>query len=253
MTEKFNPFDPDNFSLGVGWDGKTVTVTDSKFVVSYFGLDENPWIDPNTGERGYSNDWAISGVYDDAPERTEKYSIGKSLVPSADGNSFESANGKPGASFHPSCKAAKLAKALKEIGFPLDRLVDDEGRPNAAGLVGAKFTMKGNHVFKANGEPKMAGKYQAVEFWPVSFEGFGANAAPQKSEVDDAVRNRAYDLVTQLLEEADGNKLTRIQLIQGVSKALTGDPELNAIQRLVVSDAFNSTAPWKLEGTSISL
>lgn len=252
MTEKFNPFDPDNFALGIGWDGKVVTITDSKFVVTQFGLDENPWIDPNTGERGFSNDWAISGVYEEAAERTEKYSIGKSLVPTADGNSFENANGKPGAAFHPSCKAAKLAKALKEVGFDLSRLVDEEGLPNASGLIGAQFLMKGKHIFKADGSPKMSGKFQAVEFWPVEFVGFAANVQ-QKSDVDDAVRNRAYDLVTQLLEDAENKTLTRVGLIRAVGDALKGDPDLNTIQRLVVSNDFNSAAPWKVEGTTISL
>ena len=59
--------------------------------------------------------------------------------------------------------------------------------------------------------------------------------------------------MTELLGVAEGNKLTRIQLIQGVTKALAGDEDQGAIVGLVVSDKFNSAAPWKVSGTTISL
>ena len=255
MSDFKNPFDPDNFSIGVGWDGKTVTVTNSAFTTDMFEFgDGNPVIDERTGEQAYSNVWAVSGISEDSEyERTEKYSIGKSLVPTNNGNSFEHKAGKPNATFNARSKAASFAKHLKESGFDLGKLVAEDGTPNAAGLIGAMLIFKAYPVLKEDGSVKVnKGGYEQYDFFPVKFVGF-SKSAPQPKGEDTAVRNRAYDLITQLLEDAEGHKLTRVQVIQGVNKALKGDPDLNAVVGLAVAEDFNSAAPWKVEGTTISL
>ena len=254
MSDFKNPFDPDNFSLGVGWDGKTVTVTASQFQVDKFEYGDGTPVVDKTGQQAYANVWAISGVTEDSDsERTEKYSIGKTLVPTSGGDSFEHVNGKPGATFNTRAKAAKLAAALKASGFPLEKLVDGDGRPSASGLLGAMFVFKGERLLNPDGSVKTdKNGYEKIEYYPVEFLGFNKNA-PASKDVDNEVRNRAYDLVTNLLGEAEGKKLTRIQLIQAVTKALAGDADKNTILGLVVSDEFNSAAPWKVEGTTISL
>lgn len=250
----FNPFEPDNFSSGFGWDGKTVTITGSQFITDYFGTDENPWIDPKTEERGFSNVWAFTGIHEDSDrERTEKWSIGKTNIPTADGEGFERRDGKP-ASFHPSSQAARLSAALKDAGFDTSKLVVD-GVIKASALVGARFVFKGYTKKDKDGKPKEdKNGFVQYEYFPVEFVGFqeGLNKT-ETAEASQELENRAYDLVTQLLEAAEGKTFTRVQLIQAVSKALAGDKDLSTIMSLVTGDKFNSAAPWKVEGTTISL
>jgi len=254
MTEDFNPFDPDNFSTGLGWDGKTVTVTQSRFEVDLFtNSDGSPWTDDN-GEQGYSNVWAISGISEDSDfERTVKYSIGKTLVPTSDGDSFESKSGKPNQTFNAKAKAAKLVRAFKESEFDLSRLMS-EGKPSAKGLNGAMFLYKSTQpIDPKTKEPAVdKGGYAKVDEFPVKFLGW-SKASPQSAKVDDAISIRAENLISELLTAAEGNKLTRIQVIQGLNKALAGDPDMNTIVSLAVKADFNSAAPWKVEGTTISL
>lgn len=253
MTD-FNPFDPENFTIGVGWDGKLVTITASKFEVDYFKFgDGTPWLD-DKGEPGYANVWALSGITEDSDrERTEKYSIGKTLIPSSDGESFEHRDNKPNATFNARSHAAKLVGHLKDAGFDLSKLVKD-GRPTASGLVGAMFTFKAFPVMKDGVHVEDKGGFKKYDFYPVKFEGFNASvSSTNAASVESETKDRAYDIITGLLGEAEGNTLTRVQLIQALNKKLDGDPEMSAIMTLAVKDDFNDKAPWKVEGTTISL
>jgi len=255
MTDFKNPFDPDNFSLGVGWDGKTVTITSSRFKTDMFTYgDGTPYLDDN-GEQGYANVWEIKGISEDSEnERTESYSIGKSLIPTSDGDSFEHKAGKPNATFHVKAKAAKFAAALKTSGFDLSKLVDDEGKPSAKGLVGAIFVFKAlQPIDPKTNEPAVdKGGYAKIEQYPAKFIGW-SKTSPAAQVANDGVQDKAYDVITELLTEAEGNTLTRVQLIQALNKKLAGDDDMNAIVQLAVKEDFNSAAPWKLEGNTISL
>ena len=254
MGDFKNPFDPDNFSTGFGWDGKTVTVTGSRFTVDKFVYGSgDPYIDPNTGEQGFSNVWEITGITEDSEaERSEKYSIGKALIPSDDGESFARLDGKP-ATFNSRALAAKFSAKLKDAGFDLSVLVDGENGVKASNLVGAMIVFKSEPQLDKDGNPKQdKNGYDKVNYFPAEFLGYAEGAVGKKTNNVD-VENRAYDLVVNLLTESEGNKLTRIQLIQGVTKALSGDPDQGTIVGLVVSDKFNSATPWKVNGTTISL
>ena len=254
MGDFKNPFDPDNFTTGFGWDGKTVTVTGSRFAVDKFAYgDGSPYIDPNTGEQGFSNVWEITGITEDSEaERSEKYSIGKAPIPTDDGESFARADGKP-AIFNSRALAAKFSAKLKDAGFDLQKLVDGENGVKASNLVGAMIVFKSEPQLDKDGNPKQdKNGYDKVNYFPAEFLGFAEGAVGAKTG-DADLSNRAYDLVTELLAAAEGTKLTRIQLIQGVTKALAGDEDQGAIVGLVVSDKFNSAAPWQGSGTTISL
>lgn len=251
-----NPFEPENFGTGFGWDGKLVTVTGSRFVVDLFTYgDGSPVPDRKDPDKQASaHVWEIKGITEDSEaERTEKYSIGKGLIPSEDGEGFEHFSGKPGATFNIRSQAAKFTAALKESGFDVSKLADESGI-KASNLVGAQITFKGVPQLDSKGNIKQdKGGYDKVDYMPADFLGFAEGAAAAPATNDNALSNRAYDLVTDLLAQAEGNTLTRIQLIQAVSKQLQGDADAGKVTALVVSDKFNSAAPWKVDGTTISL
>jgi hypothetical protein len=252
MGDFKNPFDSENFTSGFGWDGKTVTVTGSRFVKDMFAYGSgDPVLDDN-GEQAFANVWEVKGITEDSEaERAEKYSIGRRLEPSDDGESFARRDDKP-ATFNNKSKAAAFSAHLKESGFDVSRLVVD-GQIKASALVGAQILFKGHPQRDKDGNPKQdKNGFDKVDFFPAKFVGF-VEGAGATNEADTEFENRIYDLVTTFLTEAEGNTLTRIALIQAVGAALKGDPDLGKATKLVVSDKFNAAAPWKVDGTTISL
>jgi hypothetical protein len=237
---------------GLGWDGKTVTVTGSRFVKDTFRYKSGDPVIGDDGEALYNNVWEIKGVTEDSEnERTEKYSIGKANVPAEDGESFGREDGKP-AFFHPNSKAAVFSAALKDAGFDTSKLVVPDVGIKASNLVGAMITFKATPQLDKDGKPKEdKNGFAKVDQLPAEFVGYKEGVSAPGGT--DEITSEAQDLVVTLLTEAEGNTLTRVQLIKAIGEKLADDPNKGRITSLAVSAKFNEDSPWKVDGTTISL
>ena len=256
MPEFVNPFDEANFASGGGlWDGKTVTIIDSKTEIDLFSNgDGTPWIDPKTGEQGRAHVWTLIGIAEDEDrERKQSYSLG-SLVPTADGEGFLKADGTPGV-LHKNSAAAKLSKALKDAGFDVSLLFDAKtGKPKVSALRGAKLMFKGEQRLDAKGNPKVnKNGYAVLDFYPTQFLGFKEGVAkPGNGAVTDETRAKAVEMVKTVLGE-NGNKLTQADLIRKVSAKMAGQSDLPVIVGLIPRPELTTDTGINREGNTLSI
>jgi len=252
MSDFKNPFDPDNHSAGGGvWDGKTVTITSAKFVLDpiMYG-DGSPYLDKETGEPAFVHCLKVTGIAEgEERERKESWSIGY-MVPTGDGEGFESPDGKPG-KMSLRCECSKFFAALKKSGFKMANIAKDDA-PYITGLVGAQFEMEGIQKVKDNGELKFSKNgYPDIKFYPVSFVGYDANGRP--GAVDDAIKDRAAEIVMTLLAESSNGKLTRVDLIKSLTSHLGNDPDKNTILALAMKPDFHEGQQWFVDGSTLSV
>lgn len=254
--EKFlNPFDPANFLSGGGlWDGKTVTITGSKFGLYYLVNGQGEAVkDRDTGEQIVKRVWEVTGIADDdEKERVERYSIG-SLQPSADGEYFTKPDGSYG-QLHRNCDAAKFAAGLIGGGFDVNLLFDAEtGRAKASALIGARVEFKAEDQLDKDGKPKKNKKgYTMQNFYPVKFIGFKEGVGAPASGPDDETLEFAQETVLELLTEAGGS-MSRAELVRAVTKKLAGDERGPTVVKLLVKPEFHAAAPWSLDGTTLTV
>ena len=251
-----NPFDEANFISGGGlWDGKTVTILGAKCIIDRLtNADGSSVINDRTGEPAVKNVLAITGVADEEEaERRETYSAG-ALVPTADGDGFVRPDGTPQA-FHKGCEMAKFSKSIKDGGFQIASLWDDEAQQmRVSRLVGARFVFKGEPTLDKDGKPKKNKKgYDVMKFYPVQFTGMkaGATGTVTESGAND-LRDKAVEVVLDVLTAA-GGKIGRAELVRKVSAAMAGDPRCNKVLALVTRDDFHKGVPWTRDATGFSL
>lgn len=254
MTEKqTNPFDDANFASGGGiWDGKTVTITSVKAVVSKMQMkDGTAVIDDKTGEQAFRNNLKITGLADDEDtERWQEYSAG-SLVPTSDGDGFVKADGTPG-QFHKNSAAARFFSAIKAGGFDLNRLFVG-GKPTLQGLVGARFTFQAVPRLDKDKQPKKNKKgYVENDYYPVKFVGFAAGKEVPVPGNGAAAKDEAVALVMNLLASNNGT-LNRPDMLRAVAASVIGKPNGNAILTTITKDEFHQGAPWKYNGGVLTL
>jgi hypothetical protein len=254
-----NPFDEANFVSGGGlWDGKTVTILTAKAVIDRLtNADGSSVINERTGQPATKNVLAITGIADeDEAERRESYSAG-GLVPTADGDGFIKPDGTP-SGFHKGCEMAHFSKCIKDAGFPIASLWDEEAQHMRVGrLVGARFVFKGQPTLDKDGKQKKNKKgYDVLKFYPVQFVGMkagsGATTSAGESSAAD-LREKAVEVVLGILTAAEGGKVGRAELVRKVSAAMAGDQRCNKVLALVTRDDFHKDVPWTRDATSFSL
>lgn len=254
VEQNVNPFDDDNFVSGGGlWDGKTVTILDSKIEIDRLTFkDGSPVIDKNTGEPAVRHVWTIVGISDeDEKERRQTYSIG-GLIPTPDGLGFTKADGTPGV-LHKNSAAAKFASGLKQGGFDMGLLFPN-GKPDVSGLRGARVVFKAVDRLDKDGKPKVnKNGYTETDFYPVQFVGFKQGVSkPGNGAVSDELKDFATETVTSIIVEAGGN-ITRADLIRQLTSKLAGDERGAKVVQLVLKPEFNVSAPWTVDGTTLSI
>lgn len=252
-----NPFDEANFVSGGGlWDGKTVTILTAKCIVDKLtNADGSSVINDRTGEPAVKNVLAITGIADEEEaERRETYSAG-SLVPTADGDGFVKADGSPSA-FYKTCEMAKFSKFIKDGGFPIGTLWDEEAQHMRVGrLVGARFVFKGEPTLDKDGHQKKNKKgYDVLKFYPVQYVGQkqGVATVTAAEASGSEIRDKAVEVVLSILTEA-GGKIGRAELVRKVSAALAGDQRCNKVLAMVTRDDFHKDVPWTRDTTGFSL
>ena len=250
-----NPFLEENFASGGGlWDGKTVTVIGSKTEIERLSFgDGSPVLDKKTGEQSIRNVWSVIGIAeDDERERKETYSLG-GLIPTADGEGFTRPDGTPGV-LHKNSEAAKFAAALKASGFDVASLFDmDTGKIHVDRLVGARIVFKGEARLDKDGKPKVNKKgYEQLRFMPESFLGMkdGVGAAKVGPSEEDLAF--AVETITGILAEGGGS-MGRADIVRAVTTKLNGDPRGPQIVQQILKPEFHASAPWTLDGTTLSL
>lgn len=271
MTEmqqaaEHNPFDPANHSQGGGlWDGKTVTITSSmaKTEALKYG-DGSPVLDAKTKEAVIQTALYITGIADggDDKERHEEYSAGDQLQAAPDGQGFVRKDGAP-VRFHANSNLGKLMAALKASGFDIGTLIDVvPGAPpkqQLGRLTGARFTFKAEPKVGKDGKPVKDKKgYDKHIHLPVKYVGHATGTVARGNggvipAAGDALTTKAEGAVLAALAKAEGSKLTRAQLVQGLVMSLKGDIDSNAVIGLVIKDDFHKDRAWKFDGQVASL
>ena len=251
MTDKaVNPFD---LIQGGGlWDGKTVTILESKTE-----LDAMTYGDGTPVLRGdepvINRVWTIKGVAEDEDrERRESYSLG-GLHPTADGTGFTKVDGTPGR-LHASSGAGKFVEALRQGGYDVTKLLDESNTVHVDRLVGEQFVFTAVPRLDKDGNPKKNKKgYPENDFYPQTYvgrkEGVGA---PKGNGVDPELKAFASESVVELLKE-NGGSLSRADLIKKLSAKLKGDTRSVAVVGLVVKESFYEGSGVKKDGTQIAL
>jgi hypothetical protein len=228
-TETVNPFD-EPFATGGGlWDGKTVTITNSKAVSEALQNYKD-----DKGNDVIQVALKISGISEDNDkERFESYSVGKKLAPTADGQGFESIDGSP-VKFYSNSNIGKFLDALKASGYDRSKLYVN-GRQNVGALVGERFIFKGEAKLDKDGnEIKDKKGYVKMAFFPSKYLGSVGKAVGANG---DALKVRAQTVVVGL-----GVTANKADMVRRASEALKGDPDANRILALIVQDSFQATA-----------
>jgi len=261
MAEQvLNPFDSANFTSGGGlWDGKTVTITAAKAKFSPMQRgDGTPVIDETTNEPIVKRVVEIRGIADgEEAERYEQYSIG-SLVPTQDGEGFTKQDGTI-VPVHKSAEAAQFFDGVKNGGFDVNLLWDGKTQKLSA-LVGARFVMKGVDKLDKDGNVKKSKKgYDQQRFVPVKFVGFSNTVKSQSAgngvsgNGASALKDKATEVVLTILSEAEGNTVTRAELVRELGRRLAGDGDSSKIIALTTREDFHKGQVWKRDGASYSL
>lgn len=254
MGEFKNPFAEENFVSGGGlWDGKVITIIEAKTEIDALKYgDGSPVL--NDGQPAVRNVLSIVAIADgDERERRETYSAG-SVIPTADGEGFTKADGSP-AVFHSSTQIARFIKGA--VGFDWGKLWDPAtGRQYFRKLVGARFEMKGVEKKDKNGKVKThdynGKKYTDYEYYPVRFVGYKAGAPATTKPASDVLA-KGRQVVLDLLAASDGGKLTQVEVVRGIGAKMNGDPDRVAIVSLVTKPEFHDGAPWKRDGSTLTL
>ena len=252
-----NPFDPENLSHGGGlWDGKVVTILTAKAMLDHMTYgDGRPVISERDGNPIIKNVIAITGIADEEEaERRETYSVGQ-LVPTADGESFTDPKTGEVAPFNNKSEAGKLTQYLKDSGFDIGLLWDDDAQKmKVSGLVGAQFLFGGEAQKDKDGKVKVNKKgYEQQKFYPIEFKGFKAGvgkSAPQTNASE--LRDKAVEVVLEIIDEA-GGKIGRADLVRKISSKMAGDARANKVLALVTRDDFHKDVPWTRDATGFSL
>lgn len=258
MSEtEFNPFE--DFAVGGGlWDGKVVTVTEAKFAIDRLTYkDGKPVMDERTGQPSVRNVLSIQGIAEgEEKERRETYSIG-GCVPTADGEGFLKADGTPG-KLYESCEAARFFKELKAAGYDMASLYDKAaGRSRISALKGAQIAFVAVPKLDKDGKPKRSkdGKYAENHFFPSRYVGRSTAAAASGNGGvggDDAIKTKAIGVVMGIVAESGGS-IDRPTLIRKVGSSMAGDKDVMRVVSLVAREDFHKAAPWKWDGTHITL
>lgn len=251
MTDIKNPFDEGNFvsGKGFGWDGKVVTIISAKTEVDTLRRGDGTPVLNDDGTPAVRNVLAIVGVAEgEERERRETYSAGN-LRPTADGEGFLKADGTVGG-FHASSEIAAFIRGAK--GFDFSKLWDPTtGRQYFSKLVGAKFEFVGVDRKDKNGNPKKNSKgYVDQKFYPSQF--VGTSAAAPASASSSEVRDRATELVKEILAAADG-PLTKIDLVKAINKKYAGESGIHNVVATIASSEFLRSGPWTYGDAGLSL
>lgn len=250
----FNPFDEENFASGGGlWDGKEVTILDSKTEVDRLTYkDGSPVLNKSTGEPAVRNVWTLIGIAEDEEkERKQTFSIG-GLLPTPDGLGFQKPDGTRG-QLHKNSQAARLATGLKAGGFDMSLLYKD-GKPDVSALKGARLYFEGVDRVDRDGKVKVNAKgYTEQDFYPTKFLGFKEGAGKAgNGAVSDEMKEFATETVAALIKEAGGT-VSRADLVRAIGTKLNGDARGPKVVQLVLKTEFSAGAPWTLDDTTFSL
>ncbi len=247
-----NPFLEENFSSSGGlWENKVITFSKVSAKSGFMGSDANPVIDPETGKRKVINFISAIGIADDLEfDREEKYSVGKILVPTEDGEGFIDPKTQKSSKFSAQCQAAEFSRGLNESGFDTSLLWDEkEQRTKLSKLNGAQFKMRPVQKLDKDKKPKTRNGFPDYIYYPQEFIGFKAGFEAPKPPTNE-LKEKAADLLVKALTGNNG-KLTRIEAIKAIQA--TGDPDTNKIIALIGTTDFHKGQPWKVDASGYSL
>lgn len=255
MSQFKNPFDPANFTSGGGlWDGKVVTITGSKGVLSPMKNGDGSPVLGDDGNPVIKHVWQVTGIAEDADaERREEWSAG-SLLPTPDGEGFTSPKDGSIVPFDKRSEAGKAMQALVDGGFDPALLFDGEtGKPKLSGLVGCKILFRAEDKLDRNGHVKKNKKgYTQQRFYPSKLVGFAEGKAPVDAAAHSALEDKAVGVIVGILKENNG-KVSRAALVRLLSAKLAGDTDANKIIGLVTKESFHTDRPWTRDDTSYNL
>lgn len=233
---------------------RTGVVTGSKFITKLLvNKAGQPVIDVKTGQQSYINVWEVRYIQEGRDkEQFEEYSFGKTLQPSADGESLVNPTGGP-VKLNKDSGMARARNGLKAAGYPIETL-----HPKISSFVGAKIVFQGEPKKDAEGKAKTHtynGKiYTDFAFYPAKFLGrVGvAPSAGNGSAAGNGLASKTEAAILTVLG-ANGGKIDRAGLVTALAKQLAGDADANQAIALAVRADFHTGRPWSFDGSTLSL
>lgn len=232
---------------------RTGVITGSKFITKLLATKAGqPVIDAKTGQQSFMNVWEVRYIQEGRDkEQFEEYSFGKTLQPSADGESLVNPTGGP-IKLNRDSGMARARNGLKAGGYPIETL-----HPKISSFVGAKITFTGEAKKDAEGKQKTHtynGKtYTDYAFYPSKFLGrVGGVTVKAGNGAANGLADKTQAAVLAILG-TNGGKIDRAGLVTALAKQLAGDAEVNQAIALAVRADFHQGRPWSFDGTSLSL
>jgi hypothetical protein len=176
--------------------------------------------------------------------------MGNTFVPTEDGKGWTvGGEAKP---LNKKSNAGKQAEKLEDGGFPMDKLVTSDGKPDVSGLVGGAFELDFVPRLNRDGEKKTwvdrdGNTRDELITYLGTFVGF-RGAPPAQKVVSEEDISAAREIVAKVIKDA-GGAITQPALI----RALTAAKADKQIITLLLKKSFNEGAPWSKDGATYNL
>lgn len=227
-------------------------ITGSKFVTKLLATKAGQAvIDAKTGQQSFINVWEVRYIQEGRDkEQAEEYSFGKTLVPSADGETLVNPTGGP-VKLNKDSGMAKARNGLKAAGYPIETL-----HPKISAFIGSKIVFMGEPKKDLEGKAKThtyQGKtYTDYVFYPAKFLGRVGGVVAGASSGNGATLATKTEAAILAVLAGSGGKIDRAGLVTALAKQLSGDAEANQVIALTVRSDFHTGRPWAFDGGTLS-